>query len=99
MSTILQGRPIRQNSAEAHASDQTTPYGGSETISRTFYDDMTVFAESRALHGEGERGAGVGLQIIIDHDQDRKRSSISADKDTDLLEGLVVLLIVGHRGG
>lgn len=68
---------------------------------------MTVLTESRALHGERQGGPSVGLNIA----QDSIPPSVKMRQAlwgiqwrvelvlTHLLEGLVVLLVVGHDGG
>ena len=52
MSTILQGRP----------GDIMSEIPGGRCSGRTLDHDVAVFAQSRALHGEGGRGPSAGLR-------------------------------------
>ena len=54
MSTILQGRPGGDVSCLLVCCGRI----------RTLDHDVAVFAQSRALHGEGERGPGAGLYAV-----------------------------------
>ena len=58
MSTILQGRPIANLV-------QFRLIAVRICSERTLDDDVTVLAEGRALHGEGERGARRGLRVSV----------------------------------
>ena len=54
ISTILQGRPTSDPS-------QHLCFPPLQTTLRTLDDDVTVLAQGRALHGEGQGSAGIGL--------------------------------------
>ena len=56
MSTILHGRPRR--------GDRSDRCGSSTTKKSTFYDDETVFTESRALHGISEGSSSAHLDKV-----------------------------------
>lgn len=57
-------------------------------------NDVTVFPESRALHGESRGGPSAGLEEDGIDKVERK----DLIKFSYLLEGLVVLLIIRHFG-
>ena len=94
MSTILQGRPaynLRINN--------TQPSGHKD---RTFNDDVSVLAQSRALHREGEGGTRCGLGSRKEA-ASQNLCAIDAwaqgRRGTNLLESLIMVLVVAHCCG
>ena len=66
MSTILQGRP------NVHSAHKKSSSGFRQKYPHTFNDDVTVLAECRALHGEGQGGPGTGLENGRDEKRNEK---------------------------
>lgn len=62
----------------------------------TLDDDVTVFAEGRALHGEGGRGTSAGLLRNIVDESGNDGGLGRGGSGAYLLEVVVVLLVVGH---
>ena len=57
---------------------------------------MSVLAKGRTLHGEGSRSPSIGLEIISMGSM--RLDGQTMEKKTNLIEGVVVLLVVRHDG-